>query len=194
VSDLVECLQLAASAAARVINKPDLCTVLVGLAHRDGLAQPTGFSFGFQHQEHGLLGKKSLTTCFVEVLLDSRSVRVVSSGTYGPDQISQLAAVPGFDFPPPILKPSAVALVTPPQVVLERLQARQPGPRRLRPAQVSLVLTIYEGHIAWRAIQDVSGVGVLTLILDAVEGQVLFEKLDQEVSAAEATRAAERDA
>jgi hypothetical protein len=194
VSDLVECLQLATSAATRVINKPALFTVLVELSQRDGFAQPAGFTFGFQHQEHGLLGKKSLTTCFVEVLLDSRSVRVVSSGTYGPDQISQLAAVPGFDFPPPILEPSAVTLVTPPQVVLEQLHARQPDSDRSRTAQVSLVLSIYDGHIAWRAIQDVSGVGVLTLILDAVEGQVLFEKLDQEVSVAGATYTAERDA
>jgi hypothetical protein len=194
VSDLVECLQQAASAAARVINKPALFTVLVSLAHRDGLAQPTGFTFGFQQDEHNWLGKKSLTTCFVEVLLDSRSVRVVSSGTYGPDQISQLAAVPGFDFPPPVLEQSAVSLAAPPGVVLEQLQTRHPAPRRLQAAQVALVLSIYDGHLAWRAIHDISGVGVLTLIFDAIGGQVLFEKFDQDVSAAGATPAAKSDA
>jgi hypothetical protein len=194
VSDLVECLQQAASAAARVINKPALFTVLVSLAHRDGPAQPTGFTFGFQHDERSWLGKRSLTTCFVEVLLDSRSVRVVSFGTYGPDQISQLAAVPGFDFPPPVLEPSAVSLAAPPRVVLEQLQTRQPDSRRLQAAHVSLVLLIYDEHLAWRAIHDVSGVGVLTLILDAIGGQVLFEKFDQEDSVAGATPAAGSDA
>jgi hypothetical protein len=56
------------------------------------------------------------------------------------------------------------------------------------------VLSIYDKQLAWRAIHDVRGVGVRTLILDAIGGKVLVEKFDQELSAAGTTPAAGSDA
>lgn len=182
MNDLLECLQQATAAAARVVQKPALFTVLVDLANRAGETRPAGFSFGFQHRRRSWRGQAQLDTCFVEVQLASRTPRVISSGTYGPESISQLSSVPGFDFPPPSIEPRAVAQVSSTRDVLEHLRARQVSPGRLLAEQVALSLCSHDGRLAWRAVHDVPGVGVRTLIVDAVGGGVLFEKFDEEVS------------
>jgi hypothetical protein len=44
--------------------------------------------------------------------------------------------------------------------------------------RLALSVCVHEGHLAWRALQEVPAVAFRTLLVDAGDGNVLHEKVD----------------
>lgn len=132
------------------------------------------WQFQFQAVRRRPIFGSGLAACWVEVCVEPGSVRLLSTGTFGPGQVKELASVPGFEFPPRALDLSAILFDV--SDVVRKLKS--PGP--FGPGAGALVLStcIYNGRLAWRALQDVPGAGVRTLLLDAGDGRVLFDKTD----------------
>ena len=118
----------------------------------------------------------TLKACWVDVGLAPASVTTGPVGTFGRQQFKQLASVQGMDFPPPHLDLDPLRLE--PVDVLRALE-NQPFGTGAGLGRVDLGLFHYEGHLAWRVLQEVEGVGLRTLFLAADDGHVLFEKVDR---------------
>ncbi len=138
------------------------------------LPQHSRWQFEFQRLRRRMFQGSSLDTCWVEVCLQPQSVRLVSSGTYGRQQIEQLLAIQGFEFPPRPIDLGAVRLEV--ADVLDALA--RPGERSRGAGELTLSLCVHEGRLAWRALQDAPRSGVRTLILDAADGRVLYDRGD----------------
>ena len=164
----------ARTVAARELRHGELYSVLVDLSP-DETPAVSSFQFGFQELKSGLLSGPQLKTCFVEVSVKTGSARLMSSGTFGPDQFKALAAIPGNEFPPPALDLRGLQLEV--EDVWRILATTSPFGANT--GEVALSLFVHEGRLAWRALQDVAAVGFRTLFLDAGDGQVLYEKVDR---------------
>src|SRR5262249_60911612 len=92
-------------------------------------------------------------------------------GAFGRRQFERLAPVPGIEFPPPRLDLEALRLE--PAEVLRLLEDR-PVTAGENLGRVDLSLFRYDGHLAWRVLQEVPGVGVPTLYVHAGDGRVLL--------------------
>jgi len=80
-------------------------------------------------------------------------------------------------FPPPGLNLDELRLEA--VDILRVLEEHSPFGLRAGLGTVHLSVFRHAGHLAWRALQEVEGVGIRTLFLDAGDGQVLFEKVDR---------------
>ena len=136
------------------------------------LPKHSRWQFEFQRLQRRMFRSPGLNTCWVEVCLEPHSVRLMSSGTYGPQQIEQLAAIPGFEFP---LRPIDVAAVRL-EVADVLAGLARPGGLPRGAGELTLSICIHEGRLAWRVLQDAPRSGVRTLILDAADGRVLYDR------------------
>lgn len=174
-----ESLRVAAGAAyvaaARVLNEPSLYSVLVDVRETKSVLRPVKLRFGFQRIQRRLIVGDTLKVCWVDVDLDSLSVVTGSVGTFGRQQFNRLASIQGMSFPPPQLDLDHLHLA--PGDVLRVLEDQPLGPGAGL-GVVDLSLFCYEGHLAWRVLQEVLGVGFRTLFLHAGDGHLLFEKVD----------------
>jgi hypothetical protein len=168
--------EAARDAAARHLGEPALYSVLVDLRETSAGLQPVTLRFGFQQVRRRLIGGETLRACWVDVDLDPPALRSGPVSTFGRGQLGRLASVPGLPFPPPRLDLDELRLE--PAGVLRAVAERSfgPGPD---PGRVDLSLCRHDGHLAWRVLQEVVGVGVRTLFLHAGDGRVLFEKVDR---------------
>jgi hypothetical protein len=98
-------------------------------------------------------------------------------GAFGQKQFKELASIEGMDFPPPKLNLDGLRLEA--VDVLRVLEEHSPLELRAGLGTVHLSVFLHDGHLAWRALQEVEGVGFRTLFLDAGDGHVLFEKVDR---------------
>jgi hypothetical protein len=173
-----------AALAACELKQPSLYSLLVDLAGDSWNRAPRKIRFGFQELRQSTLFGTTLTACWVQVSLRPRSSRIISSGTYGARQFAELNAVQGFEFPPPTLDLSCLRLGT--EDVVVTLQRTTPlGPVM---GSLGLSLCLHDGRLSWRALQEAPESGCRTVVVDAGDGQLLFEKIDWWRSAAPPTR------
>ena len=107
--------------------------------------------------------------------LDPYSVGICSIGNYGRRQFKQLANIQGIEFPAPRMDLDSLRIEP---VGVLRILKNKPLGVGAGYGRVDLGLTHYEGHLAWRVLQEVHKVGFRTLFLHAGDGHVLFEKVD----------------
>jgi hypothetical protein len=160
--------------AARELAGARLYSVLVELSEGPWVSRPRLLRFGFQEMKRGFLLGTRLKTCWVELCSEPRTVRVMSTGTYGRRQFSELTTVPGLEFPPATLDLTRLRLEIPEIVAM--LQRMSPFGEVM--GTLALSVCIHDGHLAWRALQEVANVGFSTRLVDAEDGRVLFEKVD----------------
>jgi hypothetical protein len=160
--------------ALRELGQATLYSVLVDLGEGAWSQRPHHLRFGFQELKRSLLFGTRLKACWVEFRPEPRSLRIVSTGTYGRRQFTELAAIQGIEFPPPALDLTRLQLEIP--EVAAMLQRTCPFGGGM--ATLSLGVCVHEGHLAWRALQEVSAVGFRTLLVDAGDGHVLHERVD----------------
>lgn len=160
--------------AGRELKPPGLYSMLVDLAGDVWNRAPREIRFGFQELRQSPIFGTRLTACWVQVSLRPRSSRIISSGTYGAQQVAELSAVQGFEFPPPTLDLSYLRLGV--EDVLAILQRTT----RLGPLMGSLGLSLclHNGRLSWRAQQEVPESGYRAAVVDAGDGQLLFENTD----------------
>jgi hypothetical protein len=171
----------AAALAARHLKSPKLYSVLVDFAEGISIPSPQYFRFGFQQLRKSLILGTRLAACWVECGVEASSLRVISSGTYGARQVEQLAGIQGMQFPPPTLELSQLRLGV--EQVVEALQRASPLGASL--GTLALSLCVHDNHLAWRVLQEVAAVGFRTLVVDARDGHVLFDKVDRWHTSAE---------
>lgn len=160
----------ASALAARHLKRPELYSVLVDFA--EGVSSPPQqLRFGFQQLRRSLILGTRLAACWVEFGVESSSLRIISSGTYGARQVKELADIQGMQFPPPTLELSRLRLGV--EVVVEVLQRAPPVGTSI--GALGLSLCIHDSHLAWRVHQEVAAVGFRTLIVDAGDGHVFFD-------------------
>jgi hypothetical protein len=167
--------EAARSAAARVLGDPSLYSVLVDLRETKSAQRPVKLRFGFQRLRRWPIVGDRLKDCWVDVVLDPYSVGIGSIGNYGRRQFKQLANIQGIEFPAPRMDLDSLRIE--PVGVLSILK-NKPLEVGAGYGRVDLGLTHYEGHLAWRVLQEVHKVGFRTLFLHAGDGHVLFEKVD----------------
>lgn len=109
--------------------------------------------------------------------LEPRAVVIGSVGTFGREQFRQLASSSGVEFPPPILDLRELRLEA--MTVLRLLSERPLLETTGDLGTVQLSVFLHEGHLAWRALQEVDRIGFRTIFFDARNGDVLFEKVDR---------------
>lgn len=176
----LESLRVAAesarAAAARVLSDPSLYSVLVDLRERELVPRPVKLRFGFQEFQRRPIAGDRLKVCWVDVGLDLPSVVTGSLGTFGRQQFKELASIQGMDFPPPRLDLDSLQLEV---VDVLRVLGNRPLRTGAGLGSLDLSLFCYEGHLAWRVLQEVRALGFRTLFLHAGDGRVLFEKVDQ---------------
>ena len=113
--------------AKRELADAGLYSVLVNLPENPWLPAAFGLNFGFQELKHGLVLGTRLKVCRVEFQPQPRCLRIVSTGVCGRRQFRELAAIQGFQFPPPTLDLNRGRLEAP--QVLSMLQRTSPfGP------------------------------------------------------------------
>ena len=95
------CAEEARAAAAAVLTRATLFSVLVELAQNKSVLKPVRYQFGFQELLDGLILGPRLRTCWVNLSVNPRSVAVGASGTFGRKQFKELASIEGADLPPP---------------------------------------------------------------------------------------------
>jgi len=160
--------------AASELTDAKLYSVLVDLAEGEWVPSPRLIRFGFQELKRGFLLGTRLKACWVELCSEPRTFEVLSAGTYSRRQFMQLSMLQGLEFPPPTLDLSRLRLGIPDVVaMLQRMS-------RLGETMGSLALSVcvHDGSVAWRALQEVAEVGFSTLLIDAEDGRVLYEKVD----------------
>lgn len=165
----------ARAAAARVLSDPSLFSVLVDFRETKSAPRPVKLRLGFQRLRRWPIVGDRLKVCWVDVVLDSYSIETGLVGTYGRRQFKQLASIQGIEFPPSRLDLDSLNLE--PVDVLSALKNRPLG-IGAGFGRVDLGLCHYEGHLAWRVLQEVQTVGFRTMFLHAGDGHVLFEKVD----------------
>jgi len=167
--------EAARTATARVLGDPSLYSVLVDLRETKSEPLPVKLRFGFQRLRRWPIVGVRLKDCWVDVALDPYSVEIGPVGNYGRRQFKQLANIQGIEFPAPRLDLDSLRIE--PVGVLSILRNKPLGVGAGY-GRVDLGLTNYEGHLAWRVLQEVQNVGFRTLFLHAGDGHVLFEKVD----------------
>jgi len=164
----------ARAVAARELADAKLYSVLVDLADGEWATRPRSLRFGFQELKRGFLLGTRLRTCWVELCSEPRALTVLSAGTYGRRQFMRLATLPGLEFPPPTLDLSRLRLEIPDVVTMLKRMSRLGETM----GTLALSVCVHDGHVAWRALQEVAEVGFSTLLIDAADGHVLYEKVD----------------
>lgn len=160
--------------AERELAQATLYSVLVDLAEGAWLPRARRLRFGFQQLKRNLLLGTRLKACWVEFCFEPRTWRIISTGTYGRRQFQELATIPGAEFPPPMLDLTCLRLEIPELVAT----LQRTSPLGVAMGTVSLGVCVHDGQLAWRALQEVPGVGFRTLLVDAGDGHVLYEKVD----------------
>jgi hypothetical protein len=160
--------------ARRELGRATLYSVLVELAGGEWSQSPRHLRFGFQELKRNLLFGTKLKACWVELRSEPRSARILSTGTYGRRQFTELAALRGVDFPPPALDLTRLRLEIPDVVA----SVQRTGPFGAAMGTLDLSVCVHDGRLAWRALQEAPGVGFRTLLVDAGDGSVLHEKVD----------------
>lgn len=170
----------AALAAIGGMSRPALYSVLVDLTDSPSGPVPASLQFGFQELLTGWLFGERLRTCFVVVRLQPRAITVGAVGTYGREQFKALRTIRGLEFPPPPLDLDHLRIG--PLQVLDLIRAKPLPAASQGLGDMRLSLCCHEAHLAWRALQEVPRVGFRTLLLDARDAHVLFEKIDDAVA------------
>lgn len=160
--------------AVRELGRPRLFSVQTEFAEGAWVGGPREIRFGFQELRRRLAVGTTLKMCFVALQMAPRSLRIVSAGTFGRRQVEELSAIRGAAFPPPTLELAGLRLEI--ADVLDVLRGNTV--LGTAPGTLSLGLCVHDGRLAWRALQEVPGVGFRTLLLDAGAGHVLYEKVD----------------
>ena len=160
--------------AERELTQATLYSVLVDLAEGAWAPRARCLRFGFQQLKRTLLLGTRLKTCWVEFCSEPRTLKITSTGTYGRRQFRELVAVPGVEFPPPILDLTRLRLEIPELVAM----LQRTSPLGVAMGTVRLGLCVHDGHLAWRALQEVAEIGFRTLLVDADDRHVLYDKVD----------------
>jgi hypothetical protein len=179
---LREQVRQAAHAAESEMDEPSLFSVVVEF---DDDGQVVEAACGFRRDRRTWFGRPRLDVCQIRLTGSESTARVASSGTFHGAHYRRMAAIKES----PMLEQELdlVALTLEPadaRALIRRLASFEVGAAPGTPRHMAL--TTRGGRLVWQATLEVPAAGVHTVIVDAADGHIVFQKFDPFVAPAHA--------